>query len=528
LQKKKENFLDRVIKKNFNNELEHVLEHKAFDENVKSLLLSILYKLETAYPDYAKVKKNVMPKDEFLQMIIDLIQKDVDKITLVKMGSEAAKILKNRTFIVNNKNKEIICYPIERKLLYALLKISKKDKIIKDKYFVISKTISDMLNTGNNINMVEPMRDFNGFSWSVVVKDIESIEHNLIYQNLRIIVGAEFLNRWIYNRESIIDYFELLKEKLEKLYGKQKQEEIIDYISRLSVLLEVKYDIEKTKRFLNGKREIENKIKEINNKEEFTVKLTKEKKELNKQIKNIDTLLSDKNLLQEEYHKRNENLPLDKKIFSMRVLAKMLKEERVKLENRRENINKLLNPQKFIKYQKELEEKYKYIQYIEATNIEEKIKVLIFEFQKIFLECLKIKIEKANTEEEILNNIIELRYYLNIPITRKNKIIELNQLSSQIQEIAQILISKGIQEKELVNISSQKGLNFYILKEIFKTKIIVLEGINIELTKENERLYLQIFDENVFEEKVDLGDIRQFDLKQFNIKFNKTIKIFNL
>ena len=528
MQRKKENFLDRVIKKNFNNELEHVLEHKEFDEDTKSLLLSILYKLETAYLDYTQVKKNVMPKEEFLQMIIDIIQKDVDKINLVKIGSEEANILENRTFIVDKKNKEITCYPIERKLLYALLKISKKDKIIKDKYYVINRTISDMLNTGNNINMVEPMRDFNGFSWSVVIKDIESVEHNLIYQNLRIIAGAEFLNKWIYNRESIIDYFELLKEKLEKLYGKQKQEELIDAISKLSVLLEVKFDKEKTKKFLNGKREIEDRIEEISNKEEFTVKLTKEKKELNKQIKNMDTLISDKKLLQEEYNKRNALLPLEKKIFSMRVLANMIKQERQKLENRRENINKMLNPQKFIKYKNELEAKYKYIQYIEATNIEKKITAELLNFQNEFLECYKIKIEKAKTKEELLNNIIELRYYLNTPLTRENKIIELNQLASKIQEITQILVNKGIQEKVLVNISNQKGLNYYILKEIFKTKIINLESVNIELTKENERLYLQIFDENIFDEKVDLGDIKQFDPKQFNIKLNKTIKVFNI
>ena len=39
-------------------------------------------------------------KDEFLQMIIDIIQKDVDKINLVKMESEEAKILGKRTFLM--------------------------------------------------------------------------------------------------------------------------------------------------------------------------------------------------------------------------------------------------------------------------------------------------------------------------------------------------------------------------------------------------------------------------------------------
>lgn len=527
MQKKKENFLDRVIKKNFNNELEHVLEHKNFDENVKSILLSIMYKLETAYNDYQQVKKNVMPKDEFLQIIIDIIQKDVDKINLVKIESAEAKVLENKSFLVDKKNKEITCYPIERKILYALVKISKKDTIIKDKYYVINKTISDLLNVGNNINMLEPIRDFNGFSWEIITKDIESLEHNLIYQNLRILVGSEFLNKWIYNRESIIDYFELLNDKLEKKYGKQMKEDIIYSLSKLSVLLEVKYDETKAKKFLNSKRDIESKLNEIKNKEEFTIRLTTEKKELNKQIKNIDTLISDKELLQEEYIRRNEQLPLEKKIFSMRVLANMLREEREKLENKRENINKILNPQKFIKYQNELEEKYKYIQYIETTNVENKIIAELFYFQNKFLDCFKIKIENVKIKEELLNIIIELRYYLNIPVNSKNKIKDLSQIGSYTEEIIKMLINKAIQQKVLTNISNQENVNYMIIKEIFNTKIINLESINIELTKENERLYLQMFDENVFDEKIDLGEIKLFNLKQFNVKLNKTIKIFN-
>ena len=524
---KKEKFLDKVIKKNFNNELEHVLEQKDFDEHTKSILLSIMYKLETAYSDYQQVKKTVMPKDEFLQMIIDIIQKDVDIINLVKMESEEAKVLGNKTFIIDKNKKEITCYPIERKLLYAILKISKKEKIIKDKYYVISKTISDMLNTGNNINFVEPMRDFNGFSWEIISKDIESIEHNLVYQNLRILVGAEFLNRWIYNRESIIDYFEMFKDNLEKNYGKENQEKIIDSISTLSVLLEVKYNSDKAKKFLNSKRDIEEKLEEIANKEDFTVKLTKEKKEINKKIKNIDTLLSDKKLLQEEYKNRNENLPLEKKIFSMRVLSNMLKEDRRKLENRRETINKMLNPQKFIKYKNELEEKYKYIQYIETTSVEKKIIAELLELQKIFLDSYKIKIENTNDKEEILELITEFRYYLNIPIKKDTRVNQLSQISRKINDIIKILIDKAINVKLIINISEDNNVNHLILSEIFTSKIMNIESINIEIIKEKERIFLQIYDENVFDEKIDLGKIESFDVKKFNIKFNKIIKIFN-
>ena len=70
MQKKNDNFLDKIAKKDYNNELEKVLEKKTFDENVKSILLSILYKIETAYADYKKVKQNVETKEEFVENII--------------------------------------------------------------------------------------------------------------------------------------------------------------------------------------------------------------------------------------------------------------------------------------------------------------------------------------------------------------------------------------------------------------------------------------------------------------------------
>ena len=75
MQKKTDKFLDKIVKKDYNNELEKVLEKKAFDENTKSLLLSILYKIETAYNDYEIVKPNVKSKEEFVQDIINHIRK---------------------------------------------------------------------------------------------------------------------------------------------------------------------------------------------------------------------------------------------------------------------------------------------------------------------------------------------------------------------------------------------------------------------------------------------------------------------
>ena len=102
-----DSFFDKIVRKNYNNELEKVLENKYFDENVKSILLSILYKIEAAYKDYEMVKQNVDTKEEFIQEIIDDIKNNCDDIKLISPSSEESKILGNKTFLVEKNRKKI-------------------------------------------------------------------------------------------------------------------------------------------------------------------------------------------------------------------------------------------------------------------------------------------------------------------------------------------------------------------------------------------------------------------------------------
>ena len=530
MQKKKEKFLDKIVKKNYNNELELLLETKPFDENTKNILLTILYKIEAAYKDYEHVKRNVMPKDEFLQMIINIIENNVNEIKIVKMNSEEASVLNNKSFFVDKKNKKIICYPIERNLLYALSKICKKDIIIKDKYDVINVTLSDLLNTGNNINTVEPLRDFNGFSWSTVTKEIESIEHNLVYQVLRILVGAKFLNDWIYNKEFIIDYYELFVTKLEETYGKEISDELIDIICKLSVYLDMKYNKEVLVPLFKDKENIERKLNQIRDKKEFTKEVTKRKKDINKQIRKIDETLNDKILLQQEYKKRNEKLPLDRKIFSMKILADAMRRERESLIKKRKLYNEMLTPQKFVKYKNDLENKYEYLKLLENGNhdtLETNIKNELLEFQDKFLECFKIKIQNAKTKEEIKKLLYEFRYYTNLPYGKKQYINDIKELTQKIDEVSHMLILKAVYERELIQISNNEMFDYSIFKNIFNTRIIDLYNIEINIKIENNEVFFQMFDENVFEEKIKICDLNQIDTNGLLIKTNKNIKLFN-
>ena len=282
-----------------------------------------------------------------------------------------------------------------KKIIILHIKISKQEEIVKNNYFLVNKTLSNLINTGNNINTVEPLRDFNGYSWTTIPREIESIEHNLIYQNLIILVGNKFLNNWIYNKEFVMDYMELFREKMEEIYSKKVAKDIIENLEKISILLEVKFDAKSKKEFLTIKSEIEKKIGELEDNKKFVESITLEKKRLTNEIKKIDETINDKNMIQEEYNNRNEKLPLEEKIFSIRILSKIMTEEREEKIEELEKLNELLNPQKFVKYKQELEKKEKVLKILESKNIQSDIEKLKLKLQRIFLQCVENKIEKA-------------------------------------------------------------------------------------------------------------------------------------
>ena len=512
LQKKK-SLLEKIVKKDYNNELEEVLEKKQFDENVKSTLLGILYKIEASYKDIETVKKDIQTKEEYVANIIEIIKNNCDSIEIIKMSDEQNKIPDKKTYIIDQENKKIIAYPIERKILYAISKIGKKEEIIKDEYFLINETISELINVGNSINMVEPLRDFNGYSWTTIPQEIESIDHNLIYQNLRILVGHEFLNKWIKNNEFIIDYFYLFKEKLENQYGKKNEEKMIELLSKISILLSIKFNKDKYEEISKIKGKVESELEKIQNKEEFIEKTTQKKIDISNQIKLIDETINDKNLLQEEYLKRNEQLPLEKKIFSMRILSKIMEDEKKDKLKELESLNKLLNPQNFVKYKKELEEKDKYLKVLDLEDKDKLINELKIKLQKLFLNMLEINIKKAETKQEIEKIIYDFRYYSLLQYDYERKIKNVKELNTDIDKIAKKIIDKAIENKVIESLSSDNDTNYQILKNIFHVRIIKLEDSYLKITKEKDKYYLQIFDENIFEEKIEIQKPKELEIK---------------
>lgn len=527
LQKKTDKFFDKIVKKDYNNELEKVLEKKAFDESTKSILLSILYKIETAYKDYEKVKPNVESKEDFIQTIIDNIKNNCDDIKIVKLNAKDRQILGNKTFLVEKKRKRIICYPIERKLLYCIAKINKKEKIIKDNYYIIDRTLTDLIHVGDNINTVEPMRDFNGYSWTTIPREIESVYHNLVYQNIRILVGYEFLNDWIKNSEFIIDYFESFRNRLESNYGEKLQTKLLEIFSKLSVLLAVRYNSKLKNRLQKEKKEVESRLEKIDDNEKFVQDITTEKRKLTKEIKRMDETLNNKEMLQEEYEKRNQYLSIRDKIFSVRILSQMMAEEREDKLKKLEKLNVLLNPQKFVAFKKELQMKETYLKLLDVTDLDKQITKSMIDLQKIFLLCYQTKIKKANMKQDVMKLIYEFRYYCLLPFNDRKAIYQIEELKLQREQVEWLLLEKAQELKLIDNFSKQRELDYQILKNIFHIRVINLEDLYIKVMKEKDSYYVQLFDEDVFEEKIEIKNKVAIDKKDVLFKLNKKVKIFN-
>ena len=526
MQKKKDNLLGKIVKRNYNNKLEEVLEHKNFSEQTKSLLLSMLYKIETSYSDYEKAKHNVETKDEYMENIISTIRNVCNSIEIVRPNTPQSADLGNRTYIIDERTKAIKGYAIERKILYAIAKIGKKEFIVnQNQYGMFAKPISDLINIGNNINIVEPLRDFNGYSWTTISREIESIEHNLVYQNLRILVGHQALNAWVQNREFVADYMMLLKKRLSN-YGEANANKLLELIYKISILLEKKYNPEGRQLLESYKNQTINQMKQVQNVGQFAVQVSEKKKEINEKMKLIDKVLNNENLLQRECIARNNNLPNDRKYPNLQALAQQLIKERENEFDKIEKLNKLLIPQNFMKYKREIENKANYLRLLEANDLQGEIEKTLIKLQKSFLHCFEKKIEQAETKSQIMDVIYEFRYYYLLMFNQDKAIYEVPELQEILEKVITELLDKTKNEGITGIYTQRKELENKIFKEVITLRTIEINNLLMKITKEKETIYLQIFDEESFEKKVPLGTTQSIQKKDLDIRLNKKFKIF--
>lgn len=184
--------------KDYNHVLDKMLEEKNFSEDAKNLLLSMIYKIESSYSDYAQIKGVFQKQKEFIDEIIDIVSNNCKYIFLIDPKKDGVQLLKkeNVLALTDEKEQRIYSYPTEQAILYGIMEIKPKYFYIPNNYYYIKKQFQKLLVEGTILDSTEVIRNFNGWSWNVA--EDTGINHvaNMVYQTIRILLDEEFLKEW--------------------------------------------------------------------------------------------------------------------------------------------------------------------------------------------------------------------------------------------------------------------------------------------------------------------------------------------
>ena len=234
---KKNKIFSKFNLKNYNDELEEILETKVFSFDVKNLLLSMLYKIENAYKDYKSVKYEVLSINDIIEYIIKTIRDKCFDIEFI-LPEEDKKV------VIDQKKGKIICYPNETSLLSSVWYIGEENAPVVAGYPYEKEAIEYLLKIGSNISIAEVLRDFNGWSWDTLIGEIENLDYNILYQSLLLLDGKRLFNLNIEcdeknsiliqkDKKEYAEFFRVLANCTLNLYKKENKE-----ISELNCLEE--------------------------------------------------------------------------------------------------------------------------------------------------------------------------------------------------------------------------------------------------------------------------------------------------
>ena len=498
----KENILSKFNIKDYRNNLELVLENKQFDEEAKSLLLSIFYKLDNFYKDYSLVKKECENKNKFIEEYIDIIKNKCNKIEILP----PQKCTKTKKYIVDKSNGTIQSFPSENILLFAIYELNEQqlDEKLEN---LTNNCVINMMNKGKVINSTEPIRDFNGWSWNPEINDTKNIEYNLIFQNLLMLFDYNIINNNI-NNTNIIN---ILKNRINNELSKEKSSELIECLLQVAIILYNNESLNNHNLCLEYKKSIIDKINILNNRKEYINTTTKNNSLMIKKIQKIDIILNDINLIRKEFEKRTKQN--NEEYFCISDLVDKMEVERQELLQQMDNNNKLLSPKQYLKNHDEYKRSLNLYESIKEEQVKVNVNNKIIKLQKIFLECLKLKILKNENKKDLYIMATQLRYYANIPYKRNKSIIKQEKLEQEFEDVSKSLIIKMV-ENRIIDIGyKNKNLNYEILKYIFNTKITKLENIilKISINTKNE-IQVEYYDGNMLDYK-----------KSFEIPFDEEI-----
>jgi len=504
-----------------NSKLETVLAKKEFSGDVKNLLLSMLYKITSSYNDYANIKVNVEAKNKFIGNIINIINRCTE-IDLVSPGSEEGEEFTKLgiTSKVDTYLNTIKVFPTEKAMLFAIFKMNDTKMYLDEKYNLIRIALPELLNEGRDINNIEIIRDFDAWSWNTLPSEISNIDCNLIYQNLQILLGFEFLGNWmkLEKQEKIL---EKLEEKLKEEYDDANVEELLNLIYRISIIICIQRNKNEKKRLTEEREWDEKELEKLEDKEKFVLELTKTKKAKAKEIEKLDKIINDENLLQKEFEQRNKKLSEYKKIYSLNNLLGTIKKERKKALNEIEECNKMLDAKNYVKRKKELEKDLDLLKDTKTSRNKEKYKINI---QKIFIKCLEERVERIDKVEQkksLIQILYILRYYNFIVYDEDRFIKDVEELKEDLNRLQDKTIEKLYELKVLNYITKDIDLDINIIKEILKTRIMDLENANTQIINVDEKIEVNVYDGNVLELELKLEKPEGIEVKN-----KRKIKLF--
>ncbi len=500
--------------KDYNSELEEVLDRKYFSANVKNLLLSMIYKIENSYKDYEIIKRVVRSKDEFLSELVETIDKYCDNFKIVDPKNKGAEILQKHKVLAltNEKERSLLAYPTETALLYAISDIVPKYFYVKNEV-IFKKLIQDMLVEGYNTNNLEILVNFNGWSWDTKSKSNGKYINNLIYQNFLFLVGEGVLKEWRTTSSVKVDYLGEIEDRINKL---DKDNQFLLYMTK--ILYAKLNKREKAKIDVKLKEKCKELVK-VRDKDKYLETMKTKKLKLTKVLEKIDITLSDENILAKEFKKKNSKLEDDKKMSSIKVFINALNRDREAALAELKDASDLLLPVNYLKYKAKLE------RYEAIYKNKETIDKDIVEMEKCFLRLMEQKTLNAMTNNEIKDIIYILRYLKNVNINKDYQIKDIPALNKYIDKILKRAITRACKSGIIKIISMDINTNYEIIKFAIDGTIIELEEIKLCLELQKGELNIKVFDKEIYDKETTIKFTG--DKKDLEVKFNKMTKLFN-
>lgn len=455
----------KFLTRDYREELASIAEGKGFSQIAENLLLSMTYKIEDSYENYYTVKREVPTQNEFIDLIIRSVRESCDSIDIIEPGSPLDKEYKKNKCRLLNENevikngRRVISYPSEKDLLYGIKKVEIPP--LSQNMRIEEQAILTAINVGKCISASELIRDFSGWTWSILEDEIENEECNIIYILLSFLLGHQYLDN-------------VNIQMIERSISHQ----MFYHLKRVAMQFYMDYDKKKNDEMAKKIAETKQKLEKMKNQPEFFAQLEKKKKRKIYEINKIDEILNNPKEMKRQYLNYNNKVSDKFKIFSISHYEEKLQNKKEDLLEEIEECNRMEKP---VEYAREKEKLHYEIKFYEEKSDVAKL-------QKEFVKCFEKKIIATNDRRMLLDMIYEIRYLNFLPKYRM-----------RLTKLEEILIPKAIQYEVLSPISNNNTIDYRILKGIFRTQAVSLENLLIKLSSYENKIHVELYDGEILD-----------------------------